>query len=150
MSSPALVYAAEKSVTEISDYALIMAKQKRYGDALKIIQAQSPTYQNSYQLRFTTARILTWAKDYDNARALYETLMRDYPNNSDVLVSYGYLQLFTGNLDKAELTFKDVIDQQPTYLDAHNGLQRTIKARQICPQNYVLDQNGYCLPLVRQ
>lgn len=150
--------ATEKTTSEISEYALIMAGEKRFDDALKIIDAQSDSDKNTYELSFTKARILTWSGDYQNARNLFDSLMREYPNNADVLVSLAYMEFFSGNLDIAERYFNRVIMHNPLYLDAHQGLERVIKTRQNaalvqntskreiikCPSGYKLRVNGYC------
>lgn len=151
-------YAVEKTVSEISDYAMIMASEKRYDDALNIIMAQSEVDQKSYALKFTKARILAWSGNYHKARPIFEDLKRTYPNNSDVLVSFAYMEFFSGNIDIAERYFNRVITDHPLYVDAHTGLERILKTRMSaasvqnntrreiipCPDGYDLNRNGYC------
>jgi len=151
-------YAAEKTISEISEYALIMAGEKRYDDALNIITAQPEIDQKSYALQFAKARILAWSGNYYKARPLFEELKRTYPNNSDILVSFAYMEYFSGNIDLAERYFNRVITDNPLYVDAHTGLERILKTRMnaavvqnstrreiiTCPDGYDLNRNGYC------
>lgn len=120
-------YAAEKTISEISEYALIMAGEKRYDDALNIISAQSEIDQKSYALQFAKARIVAWSGNYNKARPLFEELKQAYPNNTDILMSFAYMEYYSGNIDIAERYFNRVITVQPLYVDAHKGLDRMFK-----------------------
>ena len=84
--------------------------------------------------------------------------MREFPNNPDVMVSYGYLEYFRGNLTNAETYFNKVLATNPTYLDAYDGLQRTYDMRRAsktvsrsalnsavaCEKGQVLTREGAC------
>jgi len=111
--------------TDALTTALEFAKTERFDSAFSLLNKVETAKQSSYQYRFTKARILTWAQRYDEAAGEYDLLIQAYPNNPDVRVSVGYLELFRGNLHKAETYFNAVIDLHPDYEDAHVGLERT-------------------------
>ena len=120
-------YAADKTQTEISKSALTMAEQRRYDEALNILSTQSD--QNSYSLRYTKAQVLTWAGNFSMANPIYESLLQEDPNDADVLVSFAYQKLFSGDSYTAEGFFRKVIESHPTYLDAYDGLKRFVEAQ---------------------
>ncbi len=109
--------------------ALNLAKSERFDTALDTLSKLNTNVQNSYACRFAKARILTWAQRYQDAEIEYEYLMARYPDNPDVKVSYGYLDLFRGNFDDAEVHFTAVIERHPEYEDAHRGLRRASLSR---------------------
>lgn len=115
---------------EVMIAALEMAKAERFDTALTSLSTLNLSTQNSYQFRFTKARILTWAQRYSEAEGQYNYLMANYPENPDVNVSFGFLELFRGNLESAELNFISVIEKYPNYTDAHRGLLRVASSRQ--------------------
>jgi len=105
--------------------ALEIAKSGRFATAFDILNSVDSEQKQDYQYRFTKARILTWQQSYQKAEAEYIFLSQTYPNNPDVKVSYGFLELFRGNLDKAEAQFDSVLISFPNYTDASEGLERT-------------------------
>ncbi|WP_026942871.1 tetratricopeptide repeat protein [Hellea balneolensis] len=110
--------------------ALELAKTRHYAAALSRLESADPAIKTQYEFRFTKARILTWAKLYDHAEREFKVLAYLYPDNADIRVSYGYLELFRGNLDQAEWHFDGVLKLYPTYKDAQAGLVRVRAARQ--------------------
>lgn len=109
--------------------ALDLAKAQHYAAALSLLENADPAIQTQYEFRFAKARILTWAKLYDHAEREYKVLAYLYPDNADIRVSYGFLELFRGNLDQAEWHFSGVLKLYPTYKDAQTGLERVRTAR---------------------
>jgi len=135
-----------------------LIQQKRFGAALTELETFNDADKQTYQYRFLKARILTWSGDYSLAGSEFDVLNAEFPNNPDVLVSYGYLEFFRGNLSKAETHFNEVLAKHPTYLDAYDGLQRTYALRNStktvsysalneavnCPDGYTLTKDGAC------
>jgi len=114
---------------EVSKQALDMAGDQNFDEALSLINTQEPEIRDSYDLRFTRARILAWAQNYNASDLAYKALLRDYPGNPDILNAYGYLDYYRGNYDEADQKFNQVLADYPGYADASSGLQRTKDAR---------------------
>ena len=141
--------------------ALNHAKVQDFNAAIQVLEGVSEAEKSRYDYRFTRARILTWSGQHSRAEASYVGLLQDYPGNPDVMVSYGYLQFFRGNLKGAESYFEQVLESHPTYLDAYEGLQRTYDLRRSskevayetledaisCPTGYGLVSDGACQPI---
>lgn len=125
----ARIQSAAYQANEVST-ALDLAKNKQFDQALRMLSFVPPAKQNTYEFRFAQARILSWSGRYQSAAHTYRGLLSEYPNNPDVLVSAGYLELFHGNLNIAEQHFGKVVRSHPDYVDAHRGLQRTYQAKQ--------------------
>ena len=117
------------SVDQLMARAQTLVERKMLSDALIKLDEASPEDQRTYEYRFLKARILTWSGHYDRASETFQTLLAEFPNNYDVMVSYGYLEFFRGNLGSAESYFNDVIAVSPAYLDAYEGLRRVYELR---------------------
>jgi len=117
------------NLSETLAKAQSFAGDKQFLQALATLEQVSQQDQTQYEYRFLRARILTWSGNYVSAGQAYDSLLSDYPNNYDVMVSFGYLEFFRGNLSSAESQFNKVISANPGYLDAYDGLQRTYELR---------------------
>ncbi len=122
------LWAHASTPQEISAQALALAAQKDHSGALSLIASQDEALRNTYDLRFTRARILAWSEKYDASAAEYEQLMQDFPKNPDIQNGYGYLEYYRGNLENAEALFNQVLADYPGYADAQNGLTRVRRA----------------------
>lgn len=141
--------------------ALQQSKVQDFDTALYFLETVSERDKQSYNYRLTKARILTWSGRHSEAEGEYVGLLQEYPGNPDVMVSYGYLQFFRGNLQSAESYFNQVLAVHPTYLDAYDGLQRTYDLRKnskevaysslndavSCQEGYGLASDGGCYPV---
>lgn len=139
--------------------AIKLAEEKRFTQSLETLETVENAYADTYDFRFARARLLTWSGQYTIAGKAYQSLISDFPNNPDILVSVGYLELFRGNLNIAETHFSAVIESNPVYMDAYRGLERTYALRQnaskvsykemaqavTCPVGQTLQKNGSCI-----
>jgi len=107
----------------------ILAETQQFQKAITILDNVSDEDKTSYDYRFLRSRLLAWSGRYSMADKTFIALLSDYPNNPDIMVSYGYLKFFTGDLALAESYFNRVLAEHPTYLDAYEGLQRTYDMR---------------------
>lgn len=123
------IWAFASSPEEISAQALALAGEEDHSGALALLNSQDPEVRDTYDVRFTKARILAWAKEYDKSSAEYMALMADFPGNPDIQNGFGYLEYYRGNLDQAEYHFNQVLAGYPGYEDASNGLNRVAAAR---------------------
>lgn len=109
--------------------ALDAAKDKRFQRAYTLLDNLDGEQKHSFEYHFTKARILTWQQSYPAAEIEYRYLLQTFPNNPDVKVSYGFLELFRGNFEIAETQFNSVLNLFPNYKDAREGIERTQAAR---------------------
>ncbi len=116
-------------LTQTLETAQNLAGEKQFSLALATLEASNPADKDEYEYRFLRARILTWSGNYVAAGQAYDSLLKEFPNNYDVMVSFGYLEFFRGNLSSAESQFNKVIAANPGYLDAYEGLRRTYDLR---------------------
>jgi len=114
---------------EISRQALNLAGNQQFSQAIALIDAQNTEIRESYDIRFTKARILAWAGDHKASAAEYDTILALYPGNVDVLNGYGYLEYYRGDFKAAERYFNQVLAIAPKYEDAQRGLERVQAAR---------------------
>lgn len=122
---PAPLMASTNNYIEI---ASDLAKQRRFNDALLILENVHPSNRNDYEVKFLEARILSWHGQHAQAGQAFETLRTKYPENLDVLVSYGYLQFYQRKYVEAEELFVQVLTLNPDYHDARTGLERARNA----------------------
>ena len=136
-----------------------MASQERFDTALFILDYFPEEEKDDYGYLFTKARILSWSGNYQEAGHLYADLRRQYPGDQDILVGSAFLEFYQGNLERSEYYFQQVVDVNPSYTDAFNGLRRVQNMRasaarapierplraEACPQGYTLASDGRCL-----
>ncbi len=109
-----------------------LAKQKQFDKALIILQNAEKAAQNTYDVQFLRARILSWAAYHNEAEQIFKGLLQEYPSDTDVVVAYAYLKFYRQQLYEAENLFTQVVAKHPNYLEAQTGLDRTrelIRAR---------------------
>lgn len=125
--SPVWSYA--ETPEEISSQALALAAEENHAGALNLINSQSETIRQTYDVRFAKARILAWSGEHDKSAAVYTALMDEFPGNPDIQNGFGYLEYYRGNLDQADYHFNQVLAGYPGYEDARTGLKRVAAAR---------------------
>ena len=113
----------------INAQALDLAGQEKFDQALALLSQQDVSLKSGYDHRFLKSRILSWAGQYEAARTELNTLMREYPNDADLLLVMGNLEYYQGNLNAAEKQYQSVLAIAPDYQDARNGLETIRKAR---------------------
>ena len=104
-----------------------LVAQQKLEDALRILNGVRPSDRDHYDVKFLKARILSWSSQHTAAEETFLALRSQYPENADVMVSYGYLQFYQNKLGKAETIFVEVLAKHPDYEDAINGLARVRK-----------------------
>ncbi len=130
---------------DVSKQAMDLAAANNFTQALALISSQDIETQNSYEVKFTQARILAWDNQYDAAAQAYESLLADFPGNPDIQNGYGYLEYYRGNYDRAEILLSEVLAKYPGYEDAQIGLKRVRDARADAKRKekrWRLDVNG--------
>ncbi len=120
--------------------AFTYSETQRFNDALRVLNQVSEPDREHYLYDLTRARILTWSQNFTAAELVFEDLLAENPENPDILVPYGYLQLFDGNLQRAEQIFGRVVLQYPNYQDAYAGL---VRAQNLQKGKRSLFESGY-------
>lgn len=106
-----------------------LAEAQEFTAALETLDAVPSADKHDYAVVFLKARILSWSGKHSQAEQSFLTLTRQYPQDSDIAVSFAYLHYYQGKLDEAERGFSRVIARHPNYQDAKRGLERVEAAR---------------------
>jgi len=84
-------------------YIAIMQRLGRTEEALAWLETTLARYRgDDFNLRLTYARLLTDARLYDDSRKQFEILVRQQPDNTDVLFALSLLYLQLARIDDAE------------------------------------------------
>ena len=87
------------------------------------IHAKSSTHDNSQiEKRLTLAIKNHQQQRLDEARELYESILKDQPENADALHFLGVLLCHQGNTRQGEHYIRQALTLAPDYFDAHNNL----------------------------
>jgi tetratricopeptide (TPR) repeat protein len=78
--------------------------------ALDFAQGYLKNHPKAPDLRLNYARLLVTDKNYPQARAEFETLAREYPDNPDVTMAIGLLSLQMNDYDRAHAEFIRALD----------------------------------------
>ncbi len=93
-----------------------LGKQKQ---ALKWIKKSSSRLPNNTRLRIVYARMLIDAKQYKKAQAQFSILVKESPNNGDLILSLAILSFENDLPEQAESYLKRLIDLNQRTNDAH-------------------------------
>jgi len=107
------------------DMAAELAKARKFEEAIETLDLIHASNRNDHAVKFLEARILSWHGKHDRAEQEFENLRAQYPDDLDVLVSFGYLQFYQRKYVEAEQLFVEVLNNNPDYHDARRGLERT-------------------------
>jgi len=117
-----------KNLEDQISLAKYLAAEKEFDEALDVLAQLPVSDQDQYDVVYLRARILAWSGRHHAAEQKFQRLMKKYPGNTDLMVSYGYLQFYQGKMAEAEKAFIGVLDINPDYTDAETGLARARKA----------------------
>ncbi|WP_026942495.1 tetratricopeptide repeat protein [Hellea balneolensis] len=102
--------------------ALIAAQ--KFDQAIQTLNRIQGVDKDRYDVQFLFARVLSWSGQHDEAEDKFQVLRAAYPQNADILVSYGYLKLYQNQHSQAQRIFETVLQSHPNYQDARNGLSK--------------------------
>jgi len=117
-----------KDLMDQISLAKYLAAEKQYDEALDVLSKIPTANQDHYEVVYLRARILAWSGRHFAAEQKFHRLMAIHPDNTDLMVSYGYLQFYQGKMNEAEKSFTTVLKISPDYTDAKEGLIKTRKA----------------------
>ncbi len=104
------------------NYALVLFRSNKPAeamaeiDALLAIDAANPGYRN------LKAVILSRIGDYEPAIAIYSAILREYPNNPKLWLSYGHALKTAGHADRSIAAYRKSIALDPAFGEAYWSL----------------------------
>ena len=93
-----------------------------FEEALQVLNNVQESDKHDYKVEFLQAGILSWAGKHNEAEQKYLHLRQKYPQNSEVLVSHGFLKVYQKDYAQAKSLFNQVLEAEPDYQDASRGL----------------------------
>ena len=115
--------AAPSDTDSLLTRAMSFAQEQKFDEAIALLKSVTGADKEAYKVQFLEAKLLSWAGYHDQAEALFTALNKAYPQNSDIMVSHGYLKIYQKDYAQAETLFSDVLSQHPEYEDAKRGLR---------------------------
>ena len=118
---------ASGEADETAKQMLAAAKAKKLSDELRSqieppeVSAESTKLQHAWQLMNQGRR--------DEAKTIFDALLRESPKDSAVLNGAGWYYLIGGDMDQAKPLFEKSIAADPNAAGAINGLARVLKAQ---------------------
>ncbi len=100
------------------NYALVLNRAERPAEALEQIEIllarepRNPSYRN------LKAVILCHVGEYEKAIALYDQLLREYPNHARIWLSCGHALKTAGHQDRAIEAYRRSLELEPSYGEA--------------------------------
>lgn len=79
-------------------------------EALTYLQGYLKTYPRAMDVRLTYARLLVTDKKLAEARAEFQTLLKEFPNNADVTMAVALLSLQLNDFDVAETQLRHALE----------------------------------------
>ncbi len=105
--------------------ASTLAQEQNFEEALTILDGVHFADREDYAVKFLEARVLAWAGQHERAEGEFEKLRAKYPQDLDILVSFGYLRFYQRDYALSEDIFTEVLEMNPDYGDARIGLERS-------------------------
>ncbi len=115
--------AAPSDTDSLLTRAMSFAQEQKFDEALHLLKSVPSADKEAYKVQFLEAKLLSWAGHHDQAEDLFAALNKAYPQNSDIMVSHGYLKIYQKDYAQAVTLFSDVLSQHPEYEDAKRGLR---------------------------
>lgn len=102
----------------------LLEKKEQYDEALpKLLSAEAaPVNADNHVLRLKTIQMCMYAKDYAKAYELFGRLDEDHNNDLTTLKLRGQLYALTGETEKAEETFKKILQTVPSAIEFRREL----------------------------
>ena len=90
---------------------------------------RSENTQEAVRIYSAEAGLLTRVARYDEAMAVYDASLEEFPGNSDLLYARGMLAVRMDRLDLLERDMRDILSREPDNADALNALGYTLADR---------------------
>lgn len=87
-----------------------LLQQRSAAEAVAYYQEFLALHPRAMEVRLTHARLLVAEKKYAEARAEFQVLLREFPDNADVALAVGLLSLQVGDADAAEIQLRRALD----------------------------------------
>ncbi len=110
--------------------AVLLAESGRLVQARAHLHGlRSDNTQQAIRIYRAEAEILTKRKDYEEAMAVYNGALADYPDDTDLLYSRAMLAEKMDNLELLERDLRSILSREPNNADALNALGYTLADR---------------------
>ncbi len=110
--------------------AVLLAESGRLVQARAHLHGlRSDNTQQAIRIYRAEAEILTKRKDYEEAMAVYNGALADYPDDTDLLYSRAMLAEKMDNLQLLERDLRSILSREPNNADALNALGYTLADR---------------------
>jgi len=104
------------------NYALVLHRQSKAEDALKQIDVLLAADADNPSYRFLRATLLARIGEYAAAIELYESILREHPNNARGWLSLGHARKTAGRAKEAIEAYRRAVDILPQFGEAHWSL----------------------------
>ncbi len=88
--------------------AEVLAASGQYTRSLEILKSMRTVFPDSYKIDLTRARVLAWARDYQDSIAAYEEIYLDNPANSVVLIESGRTAYWGKMVDQGDELYQKI------------------------------------------
>ena len=147
--------AAGKTATEQYEFALLLAKNEKYNEALPIMQKLQKSDPDRITYRLALGRILNAAKQTQEALDLYKNTLGLYPGEIMLIEPYATTLMAAGKSDKAYTLLSDISnnnDPEPQIYkllaQAAGATNHKVQTHTAMSQYYFL--NGYTNQAIEQ
>ncbi len=126
--------------------AEVLAASKQYARSLEILKSLRSVFPDSYKIDLTRARVLAWARDYEDSIAAYEEIYLENPANSVVLIESGRTAYWGKMADQGDDLYQIIylpsVDQRllQRLLDLNSPLTGQIPASRLKALSVQIDQ----------
>ena len=102
----------------------LLEKKQRYNEALPILLAaeSAPVNTDNHALRLKAIQMCIYAKDYAKAHELFGRLDTEHNNSLNALKLRGELYALTGEVERAEETFRQILNIAPSAIEFRQEL----------------------------
>jgi tetratricopeptide (TPR) repeat protein len=120
----------ELSTSVAMAYLAVLQKQERVSEALEWLNQMLASNPQQFGLRLIYARMLAEANRYEEARLQFGILVEEEPDNTDVILALGLLNLQAGRNADAIANFERLLVLDTRVDEAHFYLGQIAEARQ--------------------
>lgn len=102
--------------------AIVLHRQNRFGEALHELEALLTSDPHNPSYRNLKAALLGRIGEYDQSMAIYAEVLKEYPGNAKVWLSYGHSLKTAGHQDECLKTYRQSIALAPNLGEAYWSL----------------------------
>ncbi|MCZ6773199.1 MAG: tetratricopeptide repeat protein, partial [Proteobacteria bacterium] len=124
-----IVEHTELSSTIVMAYLAVLQKRDKLPEAIDWLQDILSVNPKQFGLRLIFARLLADANRYEEARVQFTLLSEDSPDNTDIILALGLLNLQASRPEKATANFERLLELETRQDEAHFYLAQIAESR---------------------